>query len=315
VLTNDAKRHGVRILPPDANASRARCSVEGGAVRIGFGYVEGIGEETALVVEAERAANGPYRSLADFVRRAPLRKEAVENLCAVGAFDCFGLGRREALWQVGLFIPPQRHEVKGSTADAGAPRQVVEQAALPLPVEQDMVTLPPMSAWEQMAADYQTLGLSPRYHPLGLLRPHLAPEIASTVELERLPDGRTVQVAGLVVCRQRPGTAKGITFLLLEDERGLVNVIVFPDLYEEQRLLVRGEPFLVVEGKLQRRHGVINVVAERLTALAGARQAFVEADAPARHYEDHHPPKYSNRDERVAGGSLRQIAPSTHSFR
>ncbi|HET7035231.1 MAG TPA: error-prone DNA polymerase [Thermomicrobiaceae bacterium] len=319
VLTNDAKRHGVRILPPDANRGRARCSVEGGAVRIGFGYVAGIGEETALLIEAEREANGPYRSLADFVRRAPPRREALENLCAVGAFDGFGLGRREALWQVGLFIAPERHVVKDQDkgkdkAEPGAPPRVVEQLALALPVEQDMVELPPMSAWEQMAADYQTLGLSPRYHPLGLLRPHLPPEIATTSALEALPDGRAVTTAGLVVCRQRPHTAKGITFLLLEDERGLVNVIVPAALYEEQRLLVRGEPFLVVEGRLQRRHGTLNVVAERLTALAGARQAFAEADAPARHYEDHHPLKHSNREDRLAQPNLREIQPRSHSF-
>ncbi|MBX6342423.1 MAG: error-prone DNA polymerase, partial [Thermomicrobiaceae bacterium] len=237
VLVNDAKRHGVRILPPDINQSGARCTVEGSAVRIGLGYVDGLGEETARLIERERAARGPYRSLADLLRRVSLPREAAEHLCAVGAFDGFGLGRREALWQLGLFLPARRF---GRQGQPGA-----TQLALALPVEQDMVALRPMSPWEQMAAEYQTLGLSPHYHPLGLLRPHLAEDIASTADLAALPHGARVRVAGLVVCRQRPVTAKGITFLLLEDERGLVNVVVYPALYEEQRLLVRGEPFLV----------------------------------------------------------------------
>src|SRR5262249_58969232 len=100
-------------------------------------------------------------------------------------------------------------------------------------------------AWDQMAADYAVLGLSPRYHPLGLLRWRLPDHFVTTADLDRLPHGAEIEIAGLTVCRQRPGTAKGITFLLLEDEHGLVNVIVYPRLYERQRMVVRGEPFLV----------------------------------------------------------------------
>ncbi|HET9015923.1 MAG TPA: OB-fold nucleic acid binding domain-containing protein, partial [Thermomicrobiaceae bacterium] len=299
VLVNDAKRHGVRILPPDVNRSRARCGVEGRAVRIGFGHVTGIGEEAALAVEREREARGPYRSLADFVRRAPLAREAVENLVVVGAFDDFGLSRREALWQLGLFVPPRRVGRQGVAEASG------KQLPLALPVGQDMVALRPMTAWEQMSADYETLGLSPHYHPLGLLRPHLPPEVVTTVDLEDLPDGITIQLAGLVVCRQRPGTAKGITFLLLEDERGLVNVIVFPDLYAEQRLLVRSEPFLVVEGRLQRREGTINVVATRLRTLEEAHRTFLPPpELPAQERGPHH----------VDGKPDRALAPAAHDF-
>ena len=167
--------------------------------------------------------------------------------------------------------------------------------------------LPPMSPWEQMAADYHTLKLSPHYHPMGLLRSHLPEEIVTTEELETMRDGSEIRIAGLVVCRQRPGTAKGITFLLLEDERGLVNVIVFPALYEEQRLLVRAEPFLVVEGRLQSRHDTINVIATRLHTLEMARQAFV--NAPARDFiigsRPLHPPaKIQERS------SLRELSPT-----
>ncbi|CCF84221.1 DNA polymerase III subunit alpha [Nitrolancea hollandica] len=273
VLTNDAKRHGVRVLPPDVNRSGARCTVEGNAVRIGFGYVDGVGEDAARLIERERDLAGRYRSLADFVRRMPLKREAIENLIAVGAFDSFGLGRREALWQLGLFIPARGF---GRPA-AGSPAEPGRQQPLALPVDRDMVELRPMSPWEQMAADYDTLGLSPRYHPLGLLRPHLPEEIVTTEDLAAIRDGTHIQVAGMVVCRQRPHTAKGITFLLLEDERGLVNVIVYPALYEEQRLLVRGEPFLVVEGRLQQREGTINIVAEHLQTLDDAHRMFSPA--------------------------------------
>ncbi len=308
VLTNDAKRHGVRVLPPDINRSNARCTVEGNAVRIGLAFVDGLGEDVALAIQQEREQHGDFRSLSDFVRRLPhpltrVPGESAENLCVVGAFDCFGLGRREALWQLGLFIPARRR---------GKAEEAASQLSLALPVEQDMVNLPPMSPWEQMAADYHTLKLSPHYHPLGLLRPHLPEEIVTTEELETLRDGAEIRIAGLVVCRQRPGTAKGITFLLLEDERGLVNVIVFPALYEEQRLLVRSEPFLVVEGRLQSRHGTINVIAARLHTLEMARQAFV--NAPARDFiigsRPLHPP--AKIQERR---SLRELSPTSHDFR
>ncbi len=303
VLTNDAKRHGVRVLPPDINRSNARCTVEGNAVRIGLAFVDSVGEDVALAIQREREMHGDFRSLSDFVRRLTIRRESAESLCIVGAFDCFGLARREALWQLGLFIPSRRH---------GKTEERASQLSLALPVEKDMVNLPPMSPWEQMAADYHTLKLSPHYHPLGLLRSHLPDDIVTTEDLATMRDGSEIRIAGLVVCRQRPGTAKGITFLLLEDERGLVNVIVFPDLYEEQRLLVRGEPFLVVEGKLQARHGTINVIASRLHTLEMARQAFI--NAPTRDFiigsRPLHPP--AKIDERK---SLREIAPTSHDFR
>ncbi|MDQ3514745.1 MAG: error-prone DNA polymerase, partial [Chloroflexota bacterium] len=135
------------------------------------------------------------------------------------------------------------------------------------------VDLPPMSAWDQMATDYETLGLSPRYHPLGLLRSHLPADLVTTADLAHRGDGLTVRIAGLIVCRQRPGTAKGITFLLLEDEHGLINVIVYPDLYDRERLLVRGEPFLTIEGKVQHRGGTLNLLAQRLWPLDRSRAA------------------------------------------
>ncbi len=309
VLVNDARRHGIRTLPPDFNQGGAECTVEGNAVRIGLGYVADVGEEAARRIVAERGENGSFASLADLVRRVPLRIEAAENLVAVGAADCFGLGRREALWLVGLLQGPRSFGGRKTGKEAGA------QLPLALPAE-SAVELAPMGAWEQMATDYATMGLSPRYHPLGLLRARLPAGLVTTEDLENQPDGTRLRLAGLVVCRQRPGTAKGITFMLLEDERGMVNVVVFPDLYEERRHVVRGEPFLVVEGTLQKRNNTINLVAHAITPLEEARRHELPAAPP------------SDEDIRIiatrAGRSgaadpasmpLRTLAPESHNYR
>ncbi|MGH2560661.1 MAG: DNA polymerase III subunit alpha, partial [Thermomicrobiales bacterium] len=302
VLTNDAKRHGLRILSPDINGGGIRCSVEGGnGLRIGLGYVEELGELPAQRIVMEREINGLYRSLADVVRRAPTRLEAMENLIAVGAFDRFGLGRREALWQLGLFVQSRRFGQKTGT-DPG------RQLPLSLPVHQDTVELRPMGAWDQMAADYAILGISPRYHPLGLLRTHLPARFVTTTDLEHLPNGLIIQIAGLVVCRQRPGTAKGITFLLLEDELGLANVIVHPALYETRRLVVRGEPFVLAVGRLQKEAGVINIIAHDLRPLDEARAHF--ATLPVAEAEDPIP----TTDDQPAV-RIESLAPTSHNYR
>ena len=297
VLINDAKRHGMRVLGPDIELSSLRCTVENGKIRVGIGYVQGMGEETARNVVLERIANGPYHSLADFIRRVPLATEAIENLIMVGAFDRFGIGRREALWMVGLFIPSRK---VGISKKAGSGRQL----SLPLPVDQDRVELRPMGPWEQMAADYDIIGMSPRYHPLGLLRARLPKHLVTSKQLESLPHGLTVELAGLVVCRQRPGTAKGITFLLLEDEVGLINAIVHLDLYLQERTLVRSEPFLTIKGKLQKTQGVINIIAQKITALEGAGASF------------HAPPPDAMEDViDTPSTPPRKLEPASHNYR
>ncbi len=264
VLVHEARRRGVRVLPPDPNASGVRSAVAGRRlVRLGLGHVKGLGEEAAIRLVAERQPSRPYRSLPDLVRRVELRREQLEALALVGAFDGFGLRRREALWQVGLFVPARGF---GRRNDA-AGRDQGQQTALALPVDQDMATLSPMSVWNRMGADYRGLGLSPLWHPLGLLRPRLPAGLVTVAETERLPDGAGMAVAGLVVCRQRPETAKGVTFLLIEDETGLLNVIVSRRLYEARRRLVRGEPFLKIRGRLEKRNGTINLIAVHLCEL------------------------------------------------
>jgi error-prone DNA polymerase len=312
VLTNDARRHQVRILPPDVNESGVKCSIQGNAVRTGLGYVAEAGEDVATRLVAERNAGGRFQSLADVVRRVPLRIEAAENLVAVGAADGFGLGRREALWQLGLFLPVRAFGGKNHKTPG-------RQLPIPLPVEQDMIELRPMGAWEQMTSDYALMGLSPRYHPLGLLRPRLPRAIRSIAETLHIPDGTRIQVAGLIVCRQRPGTAKGITFLLLEDEHGLLNVIVFPDLYSERRHIVRGEPFVVVEGVLQQRNNTTNLVAERIWPLSEARAEFRIQDnldtLAAPDATDIDVNAQQSEDPETGLDHARQVAPASHNYR
>jgi error-prone DNA polymerase len=261
VLVNDGKRHGVEVLPPDINLSGADCTMEGDAVRIGLRYVKGLSETTAQEVQDERERGGPFRSLFDFLERTRLKREQVENLVACGCFDSFGLERRELLWQLGLVYRPEGRNAKH------------RQIALPLPVDQDMPTqagfaLKPTTEWEKIRADYMVLGMSPRHHPLSFLRPRLHEGVVPTRMIDSLADGTPVEVAGLVVCRQRPGTAKGFVFMVLEDEFGLVNVIVKPHLYERARATVRTEPFLVVKGELQRRDGITNLVAKSLVPFS-----------------------------------------------
>jgi error-prone DNA polymerase len=256
VLTHDAKRHGVPMLPPDVNASGADCTVDAGTLRIGFGYVKGLGADVAKAIAAERATGGAFASLADFVRRmgrlasCRLHEEAIENLVQVGAFDAFGMNRRELLWQLGLLYRPPNI-----------------QMALPLPVEQDATHLADFGTWERMTADYRLLSLSPGHHPMALIRPYIGESMPSVRHLLQMPDGARLKVPGMVVCRQQPGTAKGFVFLLLEDEFGMLNIIVPPWLHDRQRALVRGEAFVIIEGELQRKEGTINLLAQRFEKL------------------------------------------------
>ena len=262
-LVHEAQRRGIEVFAPDVNASAAECSVTAaGAVRIGLGYVLGVrGDEIAALVAA-REAGGPFSSLADLASRAGAGRPALERLAWAGACDALAGGdRRIALWQLGV-AKPSRPPVRVR------PEGVQLSLALDLPAPP---ALKPLPAWEAMVADYASTGLTASTHPIGLLRERLASERAVGIdELERLEHGAPVRVGGLVVARQRPGTAKGILFLLLEDEHGTVNVIVSPQIYERDRLAVRTEPLLLVEGRLERHAsagGAINIVARRCVRL------------------------------------------------
>ncbi|PZC50348.1 MAG: error-prone DNA polymerase [Chloroflexi bacterium] len=256
VLTNDAKRHEIEVLRPDINASHAACTValpqaDGlGAVRVGLGYVRSVGAAGGARIDAERARGGDYQSLFDFVQRTGLSRESTQNLIRVGAFDVFGLNRRELLWQLGLFGEGMaRAMLRQSVA---TPQR---QLRLPLATAQDEVALPDFDAFQRMTADYALLALSPDSHPMQFLRPALGEGVASSLHLKSLRAGESVEIAGLVVCRQRPLTARGIIFLLLEDEFGMVNVLVGQELGEQRKDIIRTAPFVRVRGVLEKRAG------------------------------------------------------------
>src|SRR6202163_1355532 len=245
VLIGDARCHGLQVLRVAINSSGARCRpVTPEHILLGFETVRGVGKDLAKAIVAEREANGPFRSLPDLLRRTGMPRNAAEHLISVGALAEFGLGRRELLWQIGLLTPSTSvGRVRGRPAHVAG-----RQQSLGLPIDQDMVRLKDMTDWERMVADYGLLGLSPSYHPLALLRRDLPADVLSAEQVRASRDGTRVRTAGLVVCRQRPGTAKGFVFLLLEDETGLVNVVIRPDLHEAQRSTMRGDPYLCIEG-------------------------------------------------------------------
>ncbi len=260
-LGRDAQRNGVEIRLPDVNASDVWSTVESQDVRVGLGFIRDWSEETATAVVIERERRGPYVSVGDFARRAPpkLKRTAIEHLVWVGGCDGFGLTRRELIWQVGLWLPPEA--VQG--VDARGRRQL--ELALNHPHEG--LRFGGLAAAERLLAEYAVLGFAASGHPLSLLRGALPPGVVQSDALPRLEHGSWVEVAGLVVARQRPETAKGFIFVLLEDEAGMVNVIVRPDVYERYRTAVRGEPLLWVRGKLAKDDGTVNVLAEEAQGL------------------------------------------------
>ena len=241
-------------------------------MRIGLGYVHGLGQAGAAAVVAAREEAGPFRSLFDFMHRTGLRTDAVENLVRVGAFCDTGLNRRELLWQLGLF---------GGGLQRGwlsrPPR--VRQLRLGLSTSQDEISLPDFSAFDRMAADYEVLKLSPETHPMRFQRAWLDTiGVASSRELHSMEPQQRVETAGLVVCRQRPSTARGIVFLLLEDEHGLTNVLVPSKLYEEERVLVRSCDFLWIGGVLEGHAGAVPMLrAERVARLRDEAAAHLRA--------------------------------------
>ena len=277
VLTNDASRHGVAIRRPDVNVSGAVCTVEAipsddlvaehGVVRVGLGYVRSVGEAGATRVEAERDRGGMFRSLFDFVQRTGLSREATTNLIRIGAFDDLGLNRRELIWQLGLFA--------GGFQQAELRRPRNRQLRMALPTEQDEVRLSDFGAYDRMAADYAVLRLSPDSHPMQFLRPALGEGVASSAHLRAMPGGRQVDVAGLVVCRQQPMTARGIIFLLLEDEFGMVNVLVSRELSAQAHDAVRTAAFVRVRGVLETRAG------EQRTLVASHVEELIPAEVLA----------------------------------
>ena len=279
-LVRDGERRGVRVLPPDVNRSAARCDLEDGAVRIGIGYVSGVGEQEADAIAEGRpydrsagagtARNGSNRSTAPASRRSSSPARATAS-ASPGGPSCGSSascrGRRAC-------PAPAARRSSSRCRSSRPPR---------------CPTLPEQTQWERMLADYRTTNLSVGPHPLHLLRPLLPGEVISTVELAERSHGDRIAIAGLAVARQRPATANGIVFMLLEDEVGLVNLVVRPRVYERFRALVRGEPLLLARGTLEHIGRNRNVVVDRLESLAPlAREAAGIAEVRTALPQAHH---------------------------
>ncbi len=274
-LVRDAQSRGVEVRPPHVNISGARCTVEAGTVRVGLGYIRSVGQSEA----EELAAEQPFADIGDLARRSSAGKDALEALVASGACDVWG-PRRELLWRLG--VTP-----RGETAGAGN-----RQLALPLEPTAEIPELRPQTDWELMLADYRHTSISVGRHPMELLRPHLEGACVASNELTGVPHGARIAVAGLAVARQRPSTAKGIVFMLLEDEHGQMNLIIPPPVYEAHRAIVRGEPLLLARGRFERVGRNENVLVDAVESLGPlARQAAGDAEVrsalPGAHHFGH----------------------------
>ena len=259
-LVKDAQRHGTRILPVDVTVSDWLCTIENGAVRLGLRYVGGLRESAGRAIVAERARR-PFRDPDDLVRRCGLMRSEVETLAEIGALAPFRLTRRAALWEGARVIRPAGALFEGSAEAPG-----------PSP-------LPEMTREERLTADYRGTSVTIGPHPMVFRRAELTPlGVLRATDLPGVPHGRRVRVAGSVIVRQRPGTAKGFVFLSLEDETGIANVIVRPKLFERHRLALVSEPFLLIDGTLQQQDGVVSVRAERVEPLAPQTHAVPSHD-------------------------------------
>jgi error-prone DNA polymerase len=287
------------------------------AVRIGLGYVEGLREIDAEAVVGERERGGDYLEAGELASRSGIGRDGLERLAWASACDSLREGtsqasvahrdteapspftRREALWELGA---------------ASGGRRVPAGTQLALPLEAPASPgLRPQTPWERLVADYASTGMTLGEHPMSLLRGELGERVLTSAELWRARDGSAVEAAGMVIARQRPATARGVTFMLLEDELGVVNVIVPPPVYERHRLDVRTAAFLIVRGNVERREGVQNLVAARLEVLS-------RPDLPAAEVRHIEPPpgRETGRDVKpYAEPSLADVGavlPAAHSF-
>ncbi len=260
-LVKDAQRHGVKFLPVDVTRSDVICTLESGRLRLGFNYVTSLRAPAAGSIVEERIRR-PFASIEDFARRTKLHADELERLASIGAFAPFDRTRRDALWQVatlGRTVGPLFEatiDIDPAPSWRGGQGIASEPARLPLGHEA-ISPLPPMSTLDRLRADITGTDLTIGPHPVARFRDLLREaDVLRAVDLPYRRDGDFVRVAGAVICRQRPGTAKGFLFLTLEDETGLVNVIVRPDQFDRFRKLLIDAPLLRVDGVLQAKEGV-----------------------------------------------------------
>jgi len=242
VLVGDARRHGVKVLPVHAGLSQEYCAVEHGSIRLGFCYVDGLGEAgRARLLEAREA--GAFRDLADLCRRTRLPRRVVESLILAGGMDHWSTDRRRWLWELG--------------------RLRYQEDELPLPFPPDGVALEPMTYAEELTEEFGATGVLADGQFMELFREHLSGlGVSTSQDLGKLYTGKRVKVAGLVVVRQAPPTAKGFRFFTLEDEWGLINVIVNPSAYQAHRAAWNAGAVLMVQGVLQHTANRSDILAE-----------------------------------------------------
>jgi error-prone DNA polymerase len=322
-LAHEAQRKEIELIAPDVNLSGEECTVDAdGRIRLGLNYVLGTRSTEVAALVAAREEGGPFRSLSDLASRAGAGRAILDRLAWAGACDALAAAdvsaethaingspppsrsRRTALWRLGVAAP-------GAAVKEGT------QLALPLDLP-GAPALDPLAAWDAMVADYATTGLTIGPHPVELLRPELPAGAVSTRDLETMAHDTPVTIGGLVVARQRPGTAKGIVFLLLEDEFGTINLIVPPPVYERHRLAVRTEPLLLARGKLEKlpmAGGALNVYVRWLQPLAppGAAGADV-VPLPDRTEPEAVPAAAEEVPADAALAEFRGVAPAVQSF-
>jgi error-prone DNA polymerase len=250
-LVRDAQRHGVTVLPADVNQSAWDCALETPRkLRLGLRMVRGLSNEKHAAPIVRARAAGPFRSVAELARRTGLNKAVLSRLAAADALQSLGLERRAALWEV-LAIQEELPLFEGLDAEERAP------------------ALPATPLEEHVAQDYETTGLSLKAHPLSLLRAELdAAGLRTCAQLQTLKDGAWVRTGGLVLMRQRPGTASGVVFMTIEDETGQANLIIWPSVFERCRKAGRSSSAVLVEGRWQRQGKVCHIVVQRLRDLS-----------------------------------------------
>jgi error-prone DNA polymerase len=260
-ILEDAKRHGVEVRPVRIDRSNWDCTIEDGAIRVGFRQVRGMGERAGASIEAARKA-APFESLEDLAERASLERRELDALAEAGALEPIVTGRRESMWKVRAPRLPGR-AAAGETMGLFAGVDFGEMSP----------SLSPMTRSEQLVLDYERTGISIAAHPMSLMRAELPKRVRRSTDLVTLAHEAPVEAAGLVICRQRPGTASGVVFITLEDEHGFINLILYARVFEQLRHVATTSSLLLAKGTIERDGGVVYIVTRALRSIA-LRQAM-----------------------------------------
>jgi error-prone DNA polymerase len=319
-IVRDAQDHGVTVLPVDVNLSDWDCTLEECdgkiALRLGMRQVDGLPEHVAARLVAAREAGGPFSEITELRDRARLPPAHIERLASADCFSSLALSRRQALWDA-------RTLTRGAELPLFAAAREREEG-----VERALTRLPPMPLSEEVVADYQTQRLSLKAHPMSFLRAGLrARGFATAAELRQRRNRSTVRMAGVVLIRQRPGSAKGVCFITLEDETGIANLVVWPDAFERYRKVVMGARLIEVRGRIEYDEDVLHLIAADLVDATPMLHALSDdLLTPAVAYGDHagplpsctsfEPPGPGNRDCGFHGGHPRdaRIIPKSRDF-